>query len=51
MVQRPRGTRDFGPSEMKQRLAFESLLEEQARRHGFSRVQTPIFESLDLFTA
>tara|TARA_S200000501_G_scaffold150575_1_gene142032 strand:- start:6342 stop:7631 length:1290 start_codon:yes stop_codon:yes gene_type:complete len=36
---------------MKQRLAFESLLEEQARRHGFSRVQTPIFESLDLFTA
>ena len=43
MVQRPRGTRDFGPSEMKQRLAFESLLEEQARRHGFSRVQTPIF--------
>ncbi len=51
MVQRPRGTRDFGPVEMKQRLAFESLLEEQARRHGFSRVQTPIFESLDLFTA
>ena len=51
MVQRPRGTRDFGPAEMKQRLAFESLLEEQARRHGFSRVQTPIFESLDLFTA
>ncbi|MED5291700.1 MAG: ATP phosphoribosyltransferase regulatory subunit, partial [Candidatus Thermoplasmatota archaeon] len=51
MVQRPRGTRDFGPAEMKRRLAFESLLEEQARRHGFSRVQTPIFESLDLFTA
>ena len=51
MVQRPRGTRDFGPMEMKRRLAFESLLEEQARRHGFSRVQTPIFESLDLFTA
>ena len=51
MVQRPRGTRDFGPTEMKRRLAFESLLEEQARRHGFSRVQTPIFESLDLFTA
>ena len=51
MVQRPRGTRDFGPAEMKRRLAFESLLEEQARRHGFSRVQTPIFESLDLFAA
>ena len=51
MVQRPRGTRDFGPQEMQRRLAFESLLEEQARRHGFSRIQTPIFESLDLFTA
>ena len=51
MVQPPKGTRDFGPVEMKQRLAFESLLEQQARRHGFSRVQTPIFESLDLFTA
>ena len=48
MVQRPRGTRDFGPKEMQRRLAFESLLEEQARRHGFSRIQTPIFESLDL---
>lgn len=51
MVQRPRGTRDFGPAEMKRRLAFESLLENQALCHGFSRVQTPIFESLDLFTA
>ena len=41
MVQRPRGTRDFGPSEMKRRLAFESLLEEQARRHGFSQFKHP----------
>ena len=51
MVQRPRGTRDFTPKVMARRLAFEQLLEERARRHGFSRIQTPIFESLDLFTA
>ncbi len=51
MVQRPRGTRDFIPSTMRRRLAFENLLEKKAEIHGFKRVQTPIFESLDLFTA
>lgn len=51
MVQRPRGTRDFTPTVMNRRLAFENLLESKARTHGFKRVQTPIFESLDLFTA
>ena len=51
MVQRPRGTRDFTPDVMSRRLAFENLLEKVSRLHGFKRVQTPIFESLDLFTA
>ena len=51
MVQRPRGTRDFIPAMMNRRLAFENLLESKAVSHGFRRVQTPIFESLDLFTA
>ncbi len=51
MVQRPRGTRDFIPTVMNRRLAFEKLLEKEASSHGFKRVQTPIFESLDLFTA
>ena len=51
MVQRPRGTRDFPPAVMNRRLALERLLEDASQRHGFSRVQTPIFESLDLFTA
>ena len=51
MVQRPRGTRDFTPAAMKRRLALEHLLEDVAQRHGFDRVQTPVFESLDLFTA
>ena len=51
MVQRPRGTRDFTPEVMNRRLAFENLLESKSLSHGFKRVQTPIFESLDLFTA
>jgi histidyl-tRNA synthetase len=51
MVQRPRGTRDFLPEVMNRRLAFENLLENKALSHGFKRVQTPIFETLDLFTA
>ena len=51
MVQRPRGTRDFTPDVMSRRLAFENLLESKALSHGFKRVQTPIFETLDLFTA
>ena len=51
MVQRPRGTRDFTPDVMNRRLAFENLLESKSLSHGFKRVQTPIFESLDLFTA
>tara|TARA_B100000683_G_scaffold61453_1_gene59804 strand:- start:2209 stop:3483 length:1275 start_codon:yes stop_codon:yes gene_type:complete len=36
---------------MNRRLAFEKLLETKALSHGFKRVQTPIFETLDLFTA
>ena len=51
MFQRPRGTRDFGPTEMARRTALERLCDEQAARHGFLRVATPTFESLDLFTA
>ena len=51
MVQRPRGTRDFPPAAMNRRLALERLLEDAAQRHGFSRVQTPVFERLELFTA
>lgn len=51
MVQRPRGTRDFGPAESHRRRLMEAILEKEAHAAGFGRVQTPIFESLDLFTA
>jgi len=51
MVERPRGTRDFGVKEMAERLALERGLDSVANCHGYNRVQTPIFERLDLFTA
>ena len=51
MVERPRGTRDFGVKEMAERLGLEHELDNVANSHGYNRVQTPIFERLDLFTA
>jgi len=51
MVQRPRGTRDFGPDQMARRLAFERLCDGVGKKFGFSRVATPTFERLELFTA
>ena len=51
MVSRARGVRDFPPEAMRRRMVLENLLESKASAHGFNRVQTPIFETLDLFTA
>ena len=51
MVSRARGVRDFPPEAMRRRMVLENLLESKAVTHGFDRVQTPIFETLDLFTA
>ena len=51
MVSRARGVRDFPPEAMRRRMVLENLLEAKASAHGFNRVQTPIFETLDLFTA
>lgn len=50
MIQRPRGTRDFLPSEMARRRHYEGLLRQVAKRFGFQEVSTPIFESSELFT-
>jgi histidyl-tRNA synthetase len=51
MFERARGTRDFAPVEMAQRIAFERLCDEVGSRYGFQRVATPTFERLELFTA
>ncbi|HZD44080.1 MAG TPA: ATP phosphoribosyltransferase regulatory subunit, partial [Methanomicrobiales archaeon] len=50
MLQRPRGTRDFLPDEMKQRRIIEGIMRERAERFGYGEVATPTFEHLELFT-
>lgn len=50
MIQRPRGTRDFGPDEMETRRYFEGIMRKQAHIFGFREIATPIFEHTELFT-
>jgi len=50
MIQRPRGTRDFGPAEMAKRRKAEQAMREACHRFGFGEVLTPTFEHAELFT-
>ena len=50
MIQRPRGTRDFGPAEMHRRRKAEEAMREVCHRFGFGEVTTPTFEQSELFT-
>ncbi len=50
MIQRPRGTRDFGPAEMARRRRVEMAMRESCARFGFGEVLTPTFEHAELFT-
>ena len=50
MIQRPRGTRDFGPDEMEKRRYLEGMMRKEAATFGFREVATPIFEHTELFT-
>ena len=49
MIQRPRGTRDFGPAEMAGRRHVEQRMRDVCSRFGFGEVVTPTFESSELF--
>src|SRR2546429_6286459 len=51
MVERPRGTNDWGPEDMTKRRFVESRFIQLAESFGFREVSTPTFESLELFTA
>lgn len=51
MIQRPRGTRDFGPAEMAKRRKVEQGMRDACSRFGFGEVLTPTFEHSELFTA
>jgi len=49
MIQRPRGTRDFGPAEMSRRREAEQAMRDICHRFGFGEVVTPTFELSELF--
>ncbi|MGD9963482.1 MAG: histidine--tRNA ligase [Thermoplasmata archaeon] len=50
MIQRPRGTRDFGPAEMAERRRVEQSMRDTCLNAGFGEVVTPTFEHSELFT-
>src|SRR5512136_2567673 len=49
--ERPRGTNDWPPSDMAKRRFVEAAFVRVAEAFGFREIQTPMFESLELFTA
>ncbi len=51
MMERPRGTRDFGPEEMARRRYLQNAFSTVARRFGYMEVETPTFEHAGLFIA
>lgn len=51
MAQIPRGTRDFVPEEMQRRRYLQQRMEATFRGFGYGEIQTPTFETLELFTA
>jgi len=51
VFQIPRGTRDFTPEEMEKRRYVEEVMRKTFQRYGYREIQTPIFETLELFTA
>ena len=51
MFKIPRGTRDFTSEEMTKRRYIETSMKNTFETFGYKEVQTPIFETLELFTA
>ncbi|KXB00597.1 hypothetical protein AKJ42_00015 [candidate division MSBL1 archaeon SCGC-AAA261C02] len=49
-VQRPRGTRDLFNGELERVRHVERVFKSIFKRYGYQEVETPIFESLELFT-
>ncbi|WP_128008773.1 ATP phosphoribosyltransferase regulatory subunit [Mycoplasma sp. ATU-Cv-508] len=47
---RPRGTRDFYGPEQLVKKTVEQRLAQLAEQHGFSQIETPIFEHAQVFT-
>ena len=51
MFQLPRGTRDFTSKEMEKRKFVEEKIRSTFESYGYKEIQTPTFETLELFTA
>jgi histidyl-tRNA synthetase len=51
VYQIPRGTRDFTPEEMQKRRYVEEVMRSTFNTFGYREIQTPTFETLELFTA
>ncbi|MCK4364908.1 MAG: histidine--tRNA ligase [Thermoplasmatales archaeon] len=51
MFKIPRGTRDFTSEEMQKRRYIEEVMQKTFETFGYKEVQTPTFETLELFTA
>ncbi len=49
IAQRPRGTQDLLPADQPYWDALEAAAKDQTGRFGYQRIETPIFESTDLF--
>lgn len=49
-IQRPRGTRDFGPEEMGRRRYIEGIMRKTAETFGYREIMTPTFEHSELYT-
>ncbi len=49
IAQRARGTQDLLPADQPYWDAMEVAAKEQARRFGYQRIETPIFEATELF--
>ena len=43
----PKGTRDFGPSEMSKRNYIFSIIKDVFQKHGYAQIETPAMENLD----
>ena len=51
MYKIPRGTRDFSPEEMEKRRYVEKCMRSIFKTFGYREIQTPMFETLEIFTA
>ncbi|MFC2154807.1 histidine--tRNA ligase [Candidatus Altiarchaeota archaeon] len=49
--ERPRGTRDFSPEDMKSRDFLFQTMVQVFESYAYNHIETPVFENLELFTA